>query len=98
MILTIHFLKVQVTRERVARRLSVKTVEFQETSSRDGGLIENQAYADLKHLMVEVALERLESGRDLHLRQRIRAAGGPAGDRVGVRAGACRARPRFVRR
>ena len=36
-------------------------VEFQETSSRDGGLIENQAYADLKHLMVEVALERLES-------------------------------------
>jgi signal transduction histidine kinase len=34
---------------------------FQETSSRDGGLIENKAYADLKELIVEVALERLES-------------------------------------
>lgn len=34
---------------------------FQETSSRDGGLIENRAYADLKSLIIEVALERLET-------------------------------------
>ena len=34
---------------------------FQETSSRDGGLIENKAFADLKELMIEVALKRLET-------------------------------------
>lgn len=37
------------------------TAAFQETSSRDGGLIENKAYADLKDLMIEFALERLEA-------------------------------------
>jgi len=34
---------------------------FQETSSRDGGLIENKAFADLKELMIEVGLKRLET-------------------------------------
>jgi signal transduction histidine kinase len=34
---------------------------FQETSSRDGGLIENRAFTDLKELMIEVALKRLET-------------------------------------
>ncbi|WP_395753703.1 ATP-binding protein [Prosthecobacter sp.] len=34
---------------------------FQETSSRDGGLIENKAFTDLKELMIEVALKRLET-------------------------------------
>lgn len=34
---------------------------FQETSSRDGGLIQNKAFGDLKDLMIEFALERLEA-------------------------------------
>jgi signal transduction histidine kinase len=34
---------------------------FQETSSRDGGVIQNKAFADLKELMIEVALKRLET-------------------------------------
>ena len=34
---------------------------FQETSSRDGGLIENKAFADLKSLIVDIALKRLET-------------------------------------
>ncbi len=34
---------------------------FQETSSRDGGLIQNKAFDDLKELMIEVALKRLET-------------------------------------
>lgn len=35
--------------------------EFQETSSRDGGLIKNQAFAALKELFIEYALKRLEN-------------------------------------
>jgi signal transduction histidine kinase len=35
--------------------------QFQETSSRDGGLIQTRAFADLKELMTEVALKRLET-------------------------------------
>lgn len=35
--------------------------EFQETSSRDGGLIQNRAFSDLKDLVVDVALKRLET-------------------------------------
>jgi len=34
---------------------------FQETSSRDGGLIDNKAFADLKSLIVDLALKRLET-------------------------------------
>lgn len=34
---------------------------FQETSSRDGGLIESQAFSDLKELIIEIALKRLET-------------------------------------
>jgi len=35
--------------------------EFQETSSRDGGLIQNKAFSDLKELMIHAALKRLET-------------------------------------
>lgn len=34
---------------------------FQETSSRDGGLIANKAYENLKELVLDIALSRLES-------------------------------------
>lgn len=38
-----------------------KTDDFKETSSRDGGLIETQAYIDLKEFFIQKALRRLES-------------------------------------
>ncbi len=34
--------------------------EFRETSSRDGGLIQNQAFFELKDLVIDIALTRLE--------------------------------------
>lgn len=34
---------------------------FQETSSRDGGVIQNKAFSDLKELMIDIALKRLET-------------------------------------
>ena len=35
--------------------------EFRETSSRDGGLFRNKAYSDLKDLLLNIALKRLET-------------------------------------
>jgi signal transduction histidine kinase len=35
--------------------------EFRETSSRDGGLVDNQAFEDLREFFVEFALKRLEA-------------------------------------
>jgi signal transduction histidine kinase len=46
----------------IAGRIEIKGRNdlFQETSSRDGGLFENQAYSDLKDLLINFALKRLE--------------------------------------
>ncbi|MGA2869500.1 MAG: hypothetical protein ABSF34_10105 [Verrucomicrobiota bacterium] len=50
------------TRDLTGRiEINGKNPEFRETSSRDGGLVDNQAFDDLREFFVEFALKRLEA-------------------------------------
>jgi len=56
------FMRTLGTRDLSGRiEINGPSLAFQETSSRDGGLIQNKAFGDLKELMIEFALGRLEA-------------------------------------